>query len=122
MTILCATIDPDLLIRLREMLDRAARADIAVGYFFVSGFAQVADEISRLRKTRILWAGPTGPRWKQWPAACTRPGRSKPSWTPNAWSPAANAGTSPTCPRRTKPRTQWSRCANVVSPREAKKF
>ena len=54
MTILHASTDPDLLTRLREMLDSAARADIAVGYFFVSGFAQVADKISRLRKTRIL--------------------------------------------------------------------
>ena len=54
MTILHAGTDPDLLTRLREMLGSAARADIAVGYFFVSGFAQVADKISRLRKTRIL--------------------------------------------------------------------
>ncbi len=54
MNILHATTDPDLLTRLREMLGSAARADIAVGYLFVSGFAQVADKISRLRKTRIL--------------------------------------------------------------------
>ncbi len=36
--ILHATTDPDLLSRLREMLGSSARADIAVGYFFVSGF------------------------------------------------------------------------------------
>ena len=36
--ILHATTDPDMLSRLREMLGSSARADIAVGYFFVSGF------------------------------------------------------------------------------------
>ena len=54
MTILHAKTDPDLLTRLRQMLDSAARADIAVGYFFMSGFGKVADELARLRKTRIL--------------------------------------------------------------------
>ena len=54
MTILHATTDPDLLTRLKQMLGSAARADIAVGYFFISGFASVADELSRLNKTRIL--------------------------------------------------------------------
>ena len=54
MTILHATTDPDLLTRLQQMLGSAARADIAVGYFFISGFAPVADELSRLNKTRIL--------------------------------------------------------------------
>ena len=54
MTILHATTDPDLLTRLRQMLGSAARADIAVGYFFMSGFGQVADDLARLRKTRIL--------------------------------------------------------------------
>ena len=42
MTILHANTDPDLLTRLRQMLASAARADIAVGYFFMSGFGQVA--------------------------------------------------------------------------------
>ena len=54
MTILHASTDPDLLTRLREMLGSAHRADIAVGYFFMSGFGQVADEMSHLNKTRIL--------------------------------------------------------------------
>ena len=54
MNILHAHTDPDMLTRLREMLRSAARADIAVGYFFVSGFAQAADELSQLRKTRVL--------------------------------------------------------------------
>ena len=54
MTILHATTDPDLLTRLKEMLGSAARADIAVGYFFVSGFSEVSEELMRLKKTRIL--------------------------------------------------------------------
>ena len=54
MTILHATTDPDLLTRLKQMLGSANRADIAVGYFFVSGFGAVADELSRLGKVRIL--------------------------------------------------------------------
>ena len=37
MNILHATTDPDLLTRLREMLDSSACADIAVGYLFMSG-------------------------------------------------------------------------------------
>ena len=54
MNILHATTDPDLLTRLKQMLVSANRADIAVGYFFVSGFGAVADELSRLGKVRIL--------------------------------------------------------------------
>ena len=54
MNILHATTDPDLLTRLREMLDSSASADIAVGYFFMSGFEAVADSLSQLRKVRIL--------------------------------------------------------------------
>ena len=54
MNILHATTDPDLLTRLREMLDSSSRADIAVGYFFMSGFEAVADSLSRLDKVRIL--------------------------------------------------------------------
>ena len=54
MTILHASTDPDLLTRLRQMLSSAARADIAVGYFFISGFSQVVDDLARLNKTRIL--------------------------------------------------------------------
>ena len=52
--ILHSTTDPDLLTRLREMLDSWARADIAVGYFFMSGFEAVADSLSRLDKVCIL--------------------------------------------------------------------
>ena len=54
MNILHATTDPDLLTRLREMLDSSGRADIAVGYFFMSGFEAVADSLIRLDKVRIL--------------------------------------------------------------------
>ena len=54
MTILHATTDPDLLTRLKEMLGSAARADIAVGYFFISGFSAVSEELGHLKKTRIL--------------------------------------------------------------------
>ena len=54
MNILHTSTDPDLLTRLKEMLGSAARADIAVGYFFMSGFEAVADELSRLNRTRIL--------------------------------------------------------------------
>ncbi|MBI2910113.1 MAG: hypothetical protein HYX92_20925 [Chloroflexi bacterium] len=44
MNILHATTDPCLLHRLKEMLGSSARADIAVGYFFISGFDQVSAE------------------------------------------------------------------------------
>ncbi len=54
MNILHATTEPDLLTRLREMLDSSARADIAVGYFFMSGFEAVADSLKRLNKVRTL--------------------------------------------------------------------
>ena len=54
MNILHAGTEPDLLTRLREMLRSADRADIAVGYFFVSGFGTVAEDIAGLKKTRVL--------------------------------------------------------------------
>lgn len=54
MNILHSQTDPDLLTRLREMLDSSASADIAVGYFFMSGFEAVADSLSILRRVRIL--------------------------------------------------------------------
>ena len=54
MNILHATTDPTLLARLKEMLGSSARADIAVGYFFISGFEAVADDLARLDKVRIL--------------------------------------------------------------------
>ena len=54
MNILHASTAPDLLTRLKEMLGSANRADIAVGYFFMSGFGAVSDELLRLNKTRIL--------------------------------------------------------------------
>ena len=54
MNILHATTDPKLLTRFKEMLASSARADIAVGYFFMSGFEAVADDLSNLLKVRIL--------------------------------------------------------------------
>ena len=54
MNILHATTDPTLLTRLKEMLASSARADIAVGYFFIGGFEAVAEDLSRLLKVRIL--------------------------------------------------------------------
>ncbi len=54
MDILHATTDPPLLDRLQQMLNSSERADIAVGYFFMSGFRAVADQLSRLQKVRIL--------------------------------------------------------------------
>ena len=54
MAVYHAKTDPDLLTRLRQMLGSSARADIAVGYFFMSGFAEVMDALSQLNKTRIL--------------------------------------------------------------------
>ena len=54
LNILHASTDPDLLTRLREMLDSSVRADIAVGYFFMSGFGPVSAELSKLNKVRIL--------------------------------------------------------------------
>ena len=52
--ILHASTEPTLLARLKEMLRSSARADIAVGYFFISGFETVAEDLSRLDKARIL--------------------------------------------------------------------
>ena len=43
MTILHSNSDPTMLARLKEMLARSPRTDIAVGYFFLSGFAEVAE-------------------------------------------------------------------------------
>ena len=40
-----ATTDPDLVPRLREMLDSSGRADIAVDYSFMSGFEASADSL-----------------------------------------------------------------------------
>ncbi len=54
MNILHASTDPTLLARLKEMLTSSARADIAVGYFFMSGFQQVVDDLAALDKVRIL--------------------------------------------------------------------
>ena len=36
------------------MLGSSARADIAVGYFFIGGFGAVSDDLARLNKVRIL--------------------------------------------------------------------
>ena len=62
MTVYHAKTDPDLLTRLRQMLGSAARADIAVGYFFMSGFDQLADELVHLNRTRILVGRADQPR------------------------------------------------------------
>ena len=128
MTILHAGTDLDLLTRLREMLGSAARADIAVGYFFVSGFAQVADKISRLRKTRIL-VGRTDRPSLEAVASGLYQARllqakldaermvSRRQRRDFATMPLpASRRTWPPCPRRTKPRTLWSRCANWWPP------
>lgn len=52
--ILHSSTDPTLLDQLNKMLLSAERADIAVGYFFISGFHAVADAISHPKKIRIL--------------------------------------------------------------------
>lgn len=52
--ILHATTDPAFLERLKAMFGSSARADIAVGYFFISGFDAVADDLARLDRVRIL--------------------------------------------------------------------
>ena len=54
MNILHAETDPPLIDRLQQMLASSERADIAVGYFFMSGFQAVADQLARLQKVRIL--------------------------------------------------------------------
>ena len=54
MNILHSSTDPTLLTRLKEMLASSSRADIAVGYFFMSGFEQVAEDLAGLDKVRIL--------------------------------------------------------------------
>ena len=54
MTVYHAHTAPGLRTRLRQMLGSSARADIAVGYFFMSGFAEVVDDLARLNKTRVL--------------------------------------------------------------------
>ena len=52
--ILHATTDPAFLERLKSMFGSSVRADIAVGYFFISGFDAVADDLERLERVRIL--------------------------------------------------------------------
>ena len=54
LNILHSKTDPTLLARLKEMLGSSARADIAVGYFFIGGFGAVAQDLARLDKVRIL--------------------------------------------------------------------
>ncbi|MBI2304143.1 MAG: hypothetical protein HYU86_05290 [Chloroflexi bacterium] len=44
MNILHASTDPPVLQRFKKMLGSSARADIAVGYFFISGFEPVSAE------------------------------------------------------------------------------
>lgn len=52
--ILTATSEPSLLDRLKAMLNDAQRADIAVGYLFLSGFHQVAADLAQRERVRIL--------------------------------------------------------------------
>ena len=40
--------------RLSQMLEASSRADIAVGYFFLSGFDAVAEPLSQVKRIRIL--------------------------------------------------------------------
>lgn len=54
MNILHANTDPNLLQRFKEMLGGSDRADIAVGFFFISGFEAVAEDLAQLAKVRIL--------------------------------------------------------------------
>jgi len=54
MNILHANTDPTLIQRFKEMLGGSARADIAVGFFFISGFEAVAEDLSQVDKVRIL--------------------------------------------------------------------
>ena len=54
MNILHSSTDPTLLERLTDMLGSSARADIAVGYFFIGGFEAVASDLAQLNKVRIL--------------------------------------------------------------------
>lgn len=54
MDILHRTTEPPLLKRLQEMLAASQRADIAVGYFFVSGFEAVAGQLSAVDEVRLL--------------------------------------------------------------------
>ncbi|HLZ28945.1 MAG TPA: helicase-related protein [Chloroflexota bacterium] len=54
MNILHATTAPPMLERLKQMLASAHKADIAVGYLFVSGFGAVAEELAKLEKVRVL--------------------------------------------------------------------
>ena len=54
MDILHASTEPDLLTRLREMLGSSERADIAVGYFFISGFGAIGDALAGKERVRIL--------------------------------------------------------------------
>ncbi len=54
MNILHATTDPTLLDRLKHMLASAQAADIAVGYFYASGFSAVAEDLTRLDRVRLL--------------------------------------------------------------------
>jgi len=54
MDILHHSTEPPLLTRLQEMLGASQRADIAVGYFFVSGFEAVAEQLSSVERVRLL--------------------------------------------------------------------
>jgi superfamily II DNA or RNA helicase/HKD family nuclease len=54
LNILHATTDPTLLDRLKHMLASAQSADIAVGYFYASGFNAVVEDLARLDRVRLL--------------------------------------------------------------------
>jgi len=52
--ILHARTDPSMLDRLKSMLASSDRADIAVGYLFISGFNAVSEELGKLERVRLL--------------------------------------------------------------------
>lgn len=52
--ILTSTSEPPLLDRLKQMLAHSERADIAVGYLFMSGFHTLAEELEQQQTIRIL--------------------------------------------------------------------
>lgn len=86
MTILHARSDPQFADHLRSGLVDANgqphSVDIAVGYFYLSGFARVADQLaSRPGAVRISLGALTSSRWRKSPPA-TAPGRPLPATMP----------------------------------------
>ena len=76
MTILHARSDPQFADHLRSVIKDANgqphSVDIAVGYYYLSGFAQVGDlPASRPGAVRISLGALTGSRWRKSPPAAT---------------------------------------------------